>query len=206
MESDLGDWLPIAGETPVDPSHLKDQSIGTRRELCRAEALNIRKAFVKYLAAPPSKRLAPFDYDWLLRLHEEMFGDVWTWAGRPRQENLNLGVAWPQIPEQLSALAKDLPLWEPSAMPLGEQAARLHYRAVWIHPFPNGNGRWARLLANIWLRMHQGKLIVWPEEAIGEESLIRQDYLKALQAADRGDLGPLIALHGQYAWQQAGRE
>ena len=83
-------------------------------------------------------------------------------------------------------------------MSLVEQAVRLHYRAVWIHPFSNGNGRWARLLANIWLRRHKSPLILWPEESIGQESPIRNDYLKALKAADDGDFGPLLALHAQH--------
>jgi fido (protein-threonine AMPylation protein) len=143
----MSDWRAIPGETPIDPSHLKDRSITTRRELCQAEALNIRKAYVKYLAATPSKRLAPFDYAWFLRLHEEMYCDVWMWAGQPRRENLNLGVDWPHVPEQVIALTHDLSYWGESGMSLLEQATRLHYRAVWIHPFMNGNGRWARLLA-----------------------------------------------------------
>ena len=85
MEPDVSDWRPIPGETPIDPSGLRDRSITTRVELNRAEALNITKAYVKYLAAVPSKRMAPFDYAWLLRLHKEMFCDVWKWAGQPRQ-------------------------------------------------------------------------------------------------------------------------
>ncbi len=198
MEPDLGQWRAISGETPIDPSHLKDRSIKTQLELCQAEALNISRAYVKYLAATPSKRLAPFDYAWLLRLHEEMYGDVWTWAGQLRQENLNLGVAWPHVSEQVLALARDLPCWGEADMPLVEQATRLHYRAVWIHPFWNGNGRWARLLANIWLRRHKAPLILWPEGSIGQESPIRSDYLKALKAADEGDFCPLLALHTQH--------
>ncbi len=62
MEPDVGQWRPIPGETPIDPSGLRDRSITTRGELNRAEALNIRKAFLKYLAATPTKRVAPFDY------------------------------------------------------------------------------------------------------------------------------------------------
>jgi Fic-DOC domain mobile mystery protein B len=201
MEPDLGDWRAIPGETPIDPSHLKDRSITTRLELCRAEALNIRKAYVKYLAAAPSKRLAPFDYAWLLRLHKEMYCDVWLWAGQPRQENLNLGVAWPHVSAQILALTRDLPCWGESGMSLLEQATRLHYRAVWIHPFWNGNGRWARLLANIWLRRHKAPLVLWPEEHIGQESPIRNDYLKALKAADDDDFRPLLALHAQHVEQ-----
>ena len=82
-----------------------------------------------------------------------------------------------------------------------EQAAQLHYRAVWIHPFENGNGRWARLLANIWLSRHKSPLVVWPEAMSGQESPIRSDYLKALKAADTGDFSPLMELHRQYANQ-----
>jgi Fic-DOC domain mobile mystery protein B len=194
----LGDWPAIPGETPIDPSHLKDRSITTRLELCRAEALNIRKAYVKYLAATPSTRLAPFDYAWLLRLHKEMYCDVWRWAGQPRQGDLNLGVHWRHVSEQVLALTRDLPRWRESGISLIEQATRLHYRAAWIHPFWNGNGRWARLLANIWLRRHKTPLILWLEESIGRESPVRNDYLKALKAADDGDLCPLLALHAQH--------
>ena len=198
MGSEVGTWRPIPGETPIDPSYLRDRSITTRLELYRAEALNIRKAHVKYLAVAPTKRLAPFDYAWLLRLHKEMYRDVWRWAGQPRQVDLNVGVPWPQVPQQVLALTEDLACWGQPEMSCLEQATRLHYRAVWIHPFRNGNGRWSRLLANIWLRLHKAPLVLWPDEGIGEESPIRQEYLKALQDADGGDFGPLLALHARY--------
>jgi len=201
MEPDVSDWRSIPGETPIDPSGLWDRSITTRLELNKAEVKNITRAYVKYLAAAPTKRLAPFDYTWLLRLHKEMYCDVWKWAGRPRQEDLNLGVPWRQVSEQVLALTHNLPCWSESGMSLLEQATRLHYRAVWIHPFWNGNGRWARLLANIWLSCHRAPLVLWPEETIGQESPIRNDYLEALKAADDGDFGPLLALHTQYVAQ-----
>ncbi len=201
MEPEIDAWRVVAGETPIDRSHLKDRSITTRRELCRAEALNIAKAFVKYLSAAPAKRLTPFDYSWLLRLHKEMFCDVWTWAGKPRQENLTMGVDWPLVPEQVLSLTRDLPSWGQFDMSLLEQAARLHYRAVWIHPFMNGNGRWARLLANIWLRLHGSPIVLWPDESIGQESIIRNEYIKALKFADQGDFGPLLALHNRHLEQ-----
>jgi len=198
MEPDIGNWQPISGETPIDSSHLRNRSITTRQDLCKAEALNIKKAYVKYLAATPSKRLAPFDYSWLLRLHREMYCDVWVWAGQLRQGDLNLGVRWSQVSSQVLELIKDLHCWGESGMPLLEQAVQLHYRAVWIHPFWNGNGRWARLLANIWLKCHKAPIVRWPEETVGQENNVRKEYIKALEAADDGDLGPLVALHGRY--------
>ena len=87
---------------------------------------------------------------------------------------------------------------DPSDMPLLEQAARLHHSAVVIHPFENGNGRWSRMLANIWLKQNGSNLTFWPEATVGETSVIRDEYLQALKAADRMDFGPLFALHAKY--------
>jgi Fic-DOC domain mobile mystery protein B len=197
MELIMSLWETIPGETPIDPSHLKDRSITNRAELCKAEALNIRKAHVKYLAGMLTKRIAPFDYAWFLRLHKEMFYDAWTWAGQFRQIDLNMGVNWHLINDHVFALTQDLPVWKKSDMPMVEQAARLHHRAVQIHPFNNGNGRWARLLANIWLRLHKTPIIIWPENAIGDASSIRDNYIKALNEADKGEYDLLLTLHYQ---------
>ena len=191
-------WQPIADETPIDPSHLKDCSIRTREELNRAEALNITKAHIKYLAGGLTQRIAPFNYAWLLQVHREMFCDVWLWAGEPRQVNLNIGIKWQQVPEQLLALAADVSTWSRTNISLLEQAVQLHYRAIWIHPFRNGNGRWARLLANILLAKHRHALVIWPEEAVGRESPVREKYITAIKEADAGDMGRLLALHQKY--------
>jgi hypothetical protein len=48
---------------------------------------------------------------------------------------------------QLHDLACDLAYWQKHWPDTLEQAVHLHHRAVQIHPFPNGNGRWSRLLA-----------------------------------------------------------
>jgi hypothetical protein len=63
----------------------------------------------------------------------------------------------------------------------------------------NGNGRWARMLANIWLRLQDGGVTIWPEETIGAVSPIRDEYLKAIKAADQGDIGPLLELHRRFS-------
>jgi Fic-DOC domain mobile mystery protein B len=195
----MSPWAPIEGETPIDPSDIKDRSIKTRSQLNEAEAENVRKATVKYLAARPSERLAPFDYGWFCKLHGEMFGDVFLSAGEPRTRNLNLGVPWELVPNRMMELAQDLAGWDGyKTYDLTEQAARLHYQAVHIHPFCNGNGRWARLLANIWLRRHSASIIRWPEVLIGKESPIRKKYISHLKAADDGDFGPLLELHRRY--------
>ena len=79
------------GETPIDPSGLIDRTIRTRGRLNVVEAEKIRKATVKYLAKKPTKRQAKFDYAWALKLHREMFGEVWKWAGKLRTTELSIG-------------------------------------------------------------------------------------------------------------------
>jgi Fic-DOC domain mobile mystery protein B len=151
---------------------------------------------VRYLAARPSRRSAPFTLTWANRLHKQMFGDVWAWAGEFRRENLNLGCDWHLVPMQLQALLDDLAFWGDDVL---VQAARLHHRAVQIHPFPNGNGRWARMLANIWLKRQGHAITVWPEETIGARSIVRDEYLAAIRAADEDDEGLLIELHRRFS-------
>ena len=55
------------------------------------------------------------------------------------------------------------------------------------------------MLANIWLKLHDGSLTVWPEEAVGQTSVIRDEYLTAIKKADQMDYKPLIELHKRFA-------
>jgi len=191
--------LPIPGQTPLDDiSGLRDQSITTTAQLNAAEAENIRRAILKYLASKPTKRAARFDLAWTKQLHQEMFANVWTWAGTFRAAELNLGSQPYQIETHLHALLDNLHQWSAFSMPMIEQAARLHHGAVKVHPFLNGNGRWARLLTNIWLKLNNQPLILWPEQTIGSTSPIRAQYIAALQAADQADFTAFIKLHQEH--------
>lgn len=68
------------------------------------------------------------------------------------------------------------------------RAAWLHHRFTQIHPFDDGNGRVARALASaIFLQADHLVLIVRGEKH-------REVYFDALEAADEGDLGPLVNL------------
>lgn len=199
----MENWKSISGETPIDPSGLRPavrRVVHCRAEMNPLEAENIRGAIVKYLAGTPSRRLAPFTFEWALKVHREMFGKVWLWAGKIRAVELNLGSpAW-RIQTDLHDLFRDIHCWDDSGMPPIEQAATLHYRAVRIHPFENGNGRWARLLANIRLKRHGEPITRWPEEGIlGGTSPIRAEYIEALKLADQCDMSRLIDLHTKYA-------
>jgi Fic-DOC domain mobile mystery protein B len=188
-------WEERSGETPIDVSHLKIRWVKTRQQLNLAEAKNIRKAVSKYFGRRrPTARMAPFDLKWLKRLHREMFGEVWKWAGEIRTRDLNLGVRWNLIDEKLQNLLSDLEFWEQSGMDVVEEAVRLHHGAVQIHPFYNGNGRWSRMLGNILLRSRGHTETLWPENLLGDESTIRGQYLAAIREADLGDYTALLAL------------
>jgi Fic-DOC domain mobile mystery protein B len=193
-------WKPIRGETPIDDiSGLKPKGVTTRAQLNDVEAQNIRKAVMRYLLTKPSRRQAPFTLEWCYKLHRQMFGEVWRWAGRKRTTELNIGVPLHRIDVDLKNLMDDLAFWrEKGEMDAVEQVARLHHRAVFIHPFLNGNGRWSRLLANILQKQSTDKVTIWPEETVGKASIIRDEYLEAVRLADRGDYKPLIALHRRY--------
>ncbi len=72
-----------------------------------------------------------------------------------------------------------------------EAALRLHHRMVLVHPFPNGNGRHARLWCDTILLRHGRPPIDWKPDGIGD---VRRLYISALRSADRGDYAPLLDL------------
>src|SRR3989338_6050800 len=136
----VGGELP--GQTPLSAEDLKGlipRHVLTKQDLKNAEFLNISKVLPKYILKTPTERMAPFNYDWFLKLHFEMFGDVWQWAGTRREGELNIGVKPHLIPHEVHSLQVDLNRWEEEPLEPIETAARLHHRLVKIHPFRNGN-------------------------------------------------------------------
>ena len=190
---------PIDDATPLDDiSGLKlpNDKTYTLKEIYIAEATNIAAATIKYLSAPPSKKAAPFSYEWLSKLHEEMFGNVWDWAGKFRQVELSIGIKAYQVPTALKELTKDIEFWnEHTTFDIYETATRIHHRAVQIHPYKNGNGRWSRMLANIYLRQNGSMPVKWQEDLLSKENPKRDEYIQALKNADNGNYSSLINMH-----------
>jgi Fic-DOC domain mobile mystery protein B len=126
-------------------------------------------------------------------LHRRMFGQVWRWAGRYRTTDKNLGHPWPQIPAHVRLLCEDTAYWiREQTYGWDELAARFHHRLVAIHPFPNGNGRHARLMTDTLLKKNGLPMFTWGQATLraGEA---RARYLDALRAADDRQFGRLIA-------------
>ncbi|MBU0721454.1 mobile mystery protein B [bacterium] len=190
---------PIDDATPLDDiSGLKlpSDKVYSLKEIYVAEANNIAQATIKYLSAPPSKKVAPFSYEWLSELHKEMFGNVWDWGGKFRQVELSIGIKAYQVPIALKELADDIEFWDKhKTFDVYETATRIHHKAVQIHPFQNGNGRWSRMLANIYLRQNGSMPVKWQEDMLSKENPHRDEYIQALKAADNGDYSNLVQMH-----------
>jgi len=197
----MKDQTKIADATYVDDiSGLKlDMSKQyTMNEIYLYEAKNITKATLKYLSATPDKKLAPFSYEWFMTLHADMFGDVWDWAGKFRHVELSIGIKAYLVSTEIKKLVDDLEFWhENKSFEVVEIASRLHHRAVHIHPFLNGNGRWSRMLANIYLKQNGLQPTKWNENLLSKENLHRDDYINALKRADEGDYSVLIGMQGR---------
>ena len=182
------------GATPLSPEEadgLRLTHVTTRGELNRWELDNITEAMAWVQREKPTDIL---NESFVRELHRRMFGTVWTWAGRFRKSDKNLGVAWPHVPEQVRSLCDDARVW----LDLREErpdeiAVRVHHRLVSIHPFPNGNGRHARLMTDVLLQfvLHRPPF-TWGRLDLTKPGNARARYLAALRRADRGDLGPLL--------------
>jgi len=182
------------GQTPLDPDEtagLIPSWIATRGDLNVAEEENVREgqAWMHKVVA----RRDVLTQDFLRELHKHLFGKVWRWAGAYRTSEKNIGVAPSAIATELKNLFDDARAWiEYDSYPLDERAARPHHRLTWIHPFANGNGRCARVLADAWLARHGRDEFTWGAHLPAYEQRTR--YLTALRAADAKDYGPLLAL------------
>jgi Fic-DOC domain mobile mystery protein B len=164
--------------------------IATRAQLNEAEQQNITDA----AAWAFGRRRDVLSEVFLLSLHKRMLGKVWRWAGKIRDSDRNIGVAFHQIRPQLRLLIEDAQYWlENGTFPPDEIAVRFHHRLVLIHPFPNGNGRHGRLAADL-LAVRLGlRRFTWGSGNLLEPAETRRQYIAALRAADAHEIGPLLA-------------
>jgi Fic-DOC domain mobile mystery protein B len=128
------------------------------------------------------------------KLHSRMFDQTWKWAGQYRRTEKNIGIPAYQIREQLWVLLGDVRYWiEHGTYSPDEIAVRFHHRLVVIHPFPNGNGRHARLIADV-LAIKMGRpAFTWGATDLVRPGEARAQYLEAIRAADKGEMQTLIA-------------
>ena len=181
------------GSTPLteeEREQLIPSYITLRRELNEAEQANILDAESWAF----ERKRDVLNERVLTDLHSRMFGRVWRWAGSYRRSQKNVGVDAYRIPVDLRQLMEDCRYWiEHETYSPDEIATRFHHRLVAIHPFPNGNGRHARLATDLLLTMLGRERFSWGQVNLVDASETRDTYINAVLAADGHDYGPLLA-------------
>lgn len=183
----INENLPY-GSTPLEEHEIEGlipSTITTRRELDEWEQKNILEA-EKFILSRRRTAMDILTDKFLRRLHREMFGNVWKWAGRFRTRDKNIGVAFHKISSDLKVLLDDAAYWVANkTYHEDEIAVRFHHRLVHIHPFPNGNGRHARLAADLLVVSVGKERFFWGHVSLNRASELRKCYIDALVTADR---------------------
>ena len=183
------------GATPLDPDEaagLVPLHITTQVDLNAWEQANI--AIGDQWAARQNKRELLHE-GFVRDLHRQMFDRTWQWAGTFRQSNKNIGVDWTQVAVKLSELLDNTRYQiENNVFNKDEVVVRFHHQLVLIHAFPNGNGRHARLMADLLIMRLGQKRLTWggANTSLSPAGSIREKYLKALRAADQGQIEGLL--------------
>jgi cell filamentation protein len=131
-------------------------------------------------------------------LHRQWLGGIYAWAGMYRGVNMMKGdfmfAAAAQVPRLMTEFErKELAMHTPCAgadrQRLVAALARTHAELVIIHPFREGNGRCARLLA--WLMALQAGLPPLDFSPLAGRG--KRGYIAAVHAAFNADYTPMEA-------------
>lgn len=187
-----------SGATPLEQEDLDGlipDFVATRTDLNQVEFENITKALGWARRQATSRGpVGVLEYGFMMALHRRMFGDVWKWAGTQRRRVTNIGVEPHLITTQTQLLLKDAQYWHrQETFSRDEIAARIHCRLVSIHPFPNGNGRCTRLMADLYLISTGADPFPWGATTLDVDGSDRAAYIAALvKAASTDDYEDLI--------------
>ena len=117
----------------------------------------------------------------LVQLHEQLFGGIWTWAGSFRRAGLNIGVDPYLVSTALLTAFGNLG-YQASEMILTARqlGVATHAELVRIHPFSDGNGRVTRLMADLVFAAAQQL----PHTQEYDWDLDKTEYIRLLRAYD----------------------
>ncbi|MFT5711700.1 MAG: Fic-DOC domain mobile mystery protein B [Glaciecola sp.] len=186
------------GATPLGPDEkagLLHTHVETRDELNELESANIMQG----LAWAGSLRNVTVEQvmnrDFIEELHSRLFGEVWSWAGKYRTRELNIGCDPIYIGPNLHNLLEDIKTWiEFDHFSPLELSARVQHGLVKIHPFPNGNGRHSRIVTDCLRILVLGlPRMKWAAGNLEQQNEERRQYIHCLRKADGGDFAPFVA-------------
>ena len=139
-----------------------------------------------------------FDLKYILQIHKLSLGELYSFAGKYRNVNMSKGgfpfAAARFLPETMKlfedeVLAKLVHKYTDADV-LIKDIAVVHAELLVIHPFREGNGRTARILANLMSRKQgYGPLMF---DKIDEQGM--EVYIAAVQKAAAKEYGPMVEL------------
>jgi len=180
------------GSTPLEPDELSQLipiHITTQEQLNAWEEKNI---LVAQRWAIRQKEILSIMF--IKKLHLHMFNKTWKWAGDFRKSEKNIGIEWPYISVKIKELCDDVHYqFDHTVYSNDEIAVRFHHRLVWIHAFPNGNGRHARLMADLLIMQKGAARFSWGmHRDLYRSGEARKLYIEALKFADVGNYEKLL--------------
>lgn len=144
----------------------------------------LRTQYILLESLTPSTR---FDLKYIINIHKSALGDLYDFAGKLRHVNMAKGAFMfptarflPQIMDDFEhRFLNPLPNKYTSESDLLRDIAKVHAELLYIHPFREGNGRTARVLANL-MMAKEG------HDFLDFNKLYKNhfgDYIQAVQAA-----------------------
>jgi len=164
-------------------------------EVAETQALFVTQAEARRLYGP-GHRFTSAD---IRRLHRMWLGEIYPWAGNYRTVNIGKGgfqfAHAPLISKLMAVLSKEVlrrhtPCGVATDVAVARSLAEVHAELILIHPFLDGNGRLARLLAV--LMASQAGINPLRLSALAGRG--KRTYLQAVHAAMRRDYEPLESL------------
>ncbi len=140
-----------------------------------------------------------FTAEYICGVHRVWLGAIYPWAGQYRQVNVTKGgfmfAASEQVPRLMREFERELlRKYTPCRLTEVEEQARalavVHAELVLIHPFREGNGRCARLVA-VLMGLQAGLPVLDFAGVHGEE---KRRYIAAVQAGLDRNYGPMAAV------------
>jgi len=172
---------------------LNKLNLKTKTEIEVAELEGFLSAY-KILFDELSHR-TKFNLRYILHIHKLALGHIYTFAGKPRTVNISKGGFMFPAAKFLNMtlidfdknILKKLPDAYTSEDDLIKDVAKVHAELLFIHPFREGNGRTARLLANLMAAKAGHKLL--DLENFSQKKF--NDYIKAVKMTANGDYEPM---------------
>ena len=128
------------------------------------------------------------DYSFWMKLHKKLFGDVWNWAGKVRTHELSNPdfLEYHEIWTALRILEQDSKFWiENDTYSKHEIMTRIHERLLTIHPFPNGNGRFSRIMIDYMCKRLLLPPPMWGSHLQSQPKSRRKEYIQAIEEGRR---------------------